>query len=53
MNKQIINEIESGAIKESAHPKREGVIVVDSIDDFMRENNAIRLEDIDKTFGLI
>lgn len=44
----IINEIESGAIKEGMQPNREGVIVVDSIEDFMRENNAIRLEDLDK-----
>ena len=25
----------------------EGVIVVDSIEDFMRKNNAIRLEDLE------
>ena len=55
MIKQLnpINEIESGAFKYGKKPDKAGVIVVDSIDDFMRENNAIRLEDIDKTFGLV
>lgn len=40
----IINEIESGAIKECTQTYMEGVIVVDSIEDFMRKNNAIRLD---------
>ncbi len=44
----IINEIESGAIKECTQTNMEGVIVVDSIEDFMRKNNAIRLEDLYK-----
>ena len=44
----IINEIQSGAIKECTQTNMEGVIVVDSIEDFMRKNNAIRLEDLDK-----
>lgn len=44
----IINEIESGTIKECTQTNMEGVIVVDSIEDFMRKNNAIRLEDLDK-----
>ena len=44
----IINEIESGVIKECTQTNMEGVIVVDSIEDFMRKNNAIRLEDLDK-----
>ena len=43
----IINEIESGAIKECTQTYMEGVIVVDSIEDFMRKNNAIRLEDLE------
>lgn len=44
----IINEIQSGAIKECTQTNMEAVIVVDSIEDFMRKNNAIRLEDLDK-----
>ena len=44
----IINEIESGVIKECTQTNIEGVIVVDSIEDFMRKNKAIRLEDLDK-----
>lgn len=44
----IINEIQSGAIKECTQTNMEGVIVVDTIEDFMRKNNAIRLEDLDK-----
>lgn len=44
----IINEIESGTIKECTQTNMEGVIVVDSIEDFMRKNNAILLEDLDK-----
>lgn len=43
----IINEIESGVIKECTQTNIEGVIVVDSIEDFMRKNNAIRLEDLE------
>lgn len=49
----VINEIESGAFKFGKRPDKAGVIVVDSIDDFMKENNAIRLEEMDKTFGLV
>ena len=45
----IINEIESGAIKECTQTNMEGVIVVDSIEDFIRKNNAIRLEDLYKS----
>ena len=44
----IINEIESGAIKECTQTNMEGDIVVDYIEDFMRKNNAIRLEDLYK-----
>ena len=39
----MINEIESVSIKECTQTNIEGVIVVDSIEDFMRKNNAIRL----------
>lgn len=46
-SQNIINEIESGAIKECTQTYMEGVIVVDSIEDFMRKNNAIRLEDLE------
>lgn len=44
----MINEIESVSIMECTQTNIEGVIVVDSIEDFMRKNNAIRLEDLDK-----
>ena len=44
----MINEIESVSIKECTQTNIEGVIVVDSIENFMRKNNAIRLEDLDK-----
>ena len=44
----ILNEIQSGASKECTQTNMEGVIVVDSIEDFMRKNNAIRLEDLYK-----
>jgi len=43
----MINEIESVSIKECPQTNIEGVIVVDSIEDFMRKNNAIRLEDLE------
>ncbi len=49
--KEII-EIEQAAINNYAVGSVKGVIIVDSIEEFMAQNNAIPLEDLDSALGV-
>ena len=49
---KLIRDIERGAINENSIRQHDGVIVVDSIEDFMAQNNAVPLEDLDKALGI-
>lgn len=48
----IIRSIERGAMNESDLKSNEGVIVVDSIEEFMARNKATHLRDLDKVLGV-
>lgn len=47
--KDIVKDIESGTVDES-NANGQGVIVVDSIEEFMRRHGATHLKDLDKSF---
>lgn len=48
--KDIVKDIESGTVDES-NANGQGVIIVDSIEDFMRRHGATHLKDLDKSLG--
>lgn len=48
----IIRDIERAAINENNLNSDEGVIVVNSIEEFMAQNNATHLKDLDKVLGV-
>lgn len=48
----IIRDIERAAINENNLNSDEGVIVVNSIEEFMAQNNTTHLKDLDKVLGV-
>lgn len=45
---EVMDKLEKGLADEDGPNKEEGVIVVDSVEEYMTQNRAVRLDDLDK-----